>query len=376
MTGRGFAFAVLFGAASLFLGSLALPRAGSTSPERGSVDLTPSPKPARAVTPEQASEPTLDDDAEAPALLSDTGLYVPGSSTEVDPKNLPYAPQYPLWTDGALKKRWIRLPEGSAIDGSNPDAWRFPAGTRLWKEFSFGRRVETRFIRVRADGSFLYATYVWDADGSRAVLAPRAGVQGAGHVRPGVAHDAPGQWDCRACHEGKPERVLGFTALQLSPDRDENAVHREALPEGAVDLVALVERGLLRNFPKALVEKPPRIGAPTPVARAALGYLVGNCAGCHNGRGPLASLGLDLDQRLLALHGDEAVKATAFGQPSQFRPPGASGALRVAPGRPKASTLVLRMGSRVPALQMPPLGTKLVDRAGLALIERWISEDR
>ena len=33
-----------------------------------------------------------------------------------------------------------------------------------------------------------------------------------------------------------------------------------------------------------------------------------------------------------------------------------------------------RIGSRYPALQMPPLGTELVDEEAVALIHRWIAE--
>jgi hypothetical protein len=33
-----------------------------------------------------------------------------------------------------------------------------------------------------------------------------------------------------------------------------------------------------------------------------------------------------------------------------------------------------RAGSRYPALQMPPLGTELVDEEALALLRRWIAE--
>src|SRR5688500_6556239 len=59
-----------------------------------------------------------------PAKLSRTGLYLPGT-TVVDPRNRLFVPQYPLWSDGASKRRWIRLPEGGAIDASDPDYWRF-----------------------------------------------------------------------------------------------------------------------------------------------------------------------------------------------------------------------------------------------------------
>src|ERR1043165_6412078 len=72
-----------------------------------------------------------------PLHLRDTALN--------DSRNLSFSPQYPLWSDGAHKRRWIYLPPGTAIDASRLDAWEFPIGTRLWKEFSLGGPIETRF---------------------------------------------------------------------------------------------------------------------------------------------------------------------------------------------------------------------------------------
>ena len=37
--------------------------------------------------------------------------------------------------------------------------------------------------------------------------------------------------------------------------------------------------------------------------------------------------------------------------------------------------IVARIASRYPLLQMPPLGSQLVDEEAVTLIERWISED-
>src|SRR5829696_2454750 len=61
--------------------------------------------------------------AHKPPTLQETGLYSDFATLEVDPRHLAFSPQYPLWTDGAAKRRWISLPPGSAIDGSDPDAW-------------------------------------------------------------------------------------------------------------------------------------------------------------------------------------------------------------------------------------------------------------
>src|SRR5262245_39533044 len=60
---------------------------------------------------------------ELPKRLADTGLYRPGSTTQVQPENLPFSPQYPLWSDGATKRRWLHIPSGRAIDASRPDEW-------------------------------------------------------------------------------------------------------------------------------------------------------------------------------------------------------------------------------------------------------------
>src|SRR6185436_19468498 len=95
----------------------------------------------------------------APPRLSDTGLYLEGRIGVIDPRNQPFSPQYPLWSDGASKARWIYLPPGATIDtrdSGDPSTgsassraqsrgdWQMPVGTKLWKEFSFnGRKVET-----------------------------------------------------------------------------------------------------------------------------------------------------------------------------------------------------------------------------------------
>src|SRR5688500_20028913 len=48
--------------------------------------------------------------ATAPATLAATGLYADPATRTVAAAALPFSPQYPLWTDGAAKRRWIALP--------------------------------------------------------------------------------------------------------------------------------------------------------------------------------------------------------------------------------------------------------------------------
>jgi len=316
--------------------------------------------------------------APLPALLSATGLYVPGSTTEIRREHLAFTPQYPLWSDGATKRRWISLPPGTAIDASKPNAWEFPRGTRFWKEFSMGGRpVETRFIERLADGSWRFAAYVWNEAGTDAELAPASGIRAMKVANaPQGRYTIPAEADCRACHAGAAVPVLGVGALQLSPDRDPQSAHGEPMREGDVDLRALSSRGLLRNLPPELLAQPPRIDAPSPEARAALGYLHANCSHCHNAVDSGAGVPVSLDLAHDVMGGKAGVERNLqwmLDKPSRFRPAGESAVAIVAPGHAEMSVLALRMRSRNPIAQMPPLGTNVVDTEGVALIERWIN---
>jgi len=253
--------------------------------------------------------------AELPERLSQTGLSGPGVRG--------FEPRFALWSDGAAKRRWIALPPGGQVDASQPDAWRFPAGTRLWKEFSVdGRPVETRHFVLGADGRWDFASYVWD--GADAVRAP---ARGRTLTLPGgQRYDVPSTGDCIACHGGARSPVLGFAALQLGP----------AVP-------ALLREGLLKGAPAAWAMQAPDFVATTPAEHAARGYLHGNCAHCHHG--DIGDGSVPVPLRL----------ALDVGQP---------------PAPVDAAKVLRRAGTRNPYQQMPPLGTREVDAEGLALLAR------
>jgi mono/diheme cytochrome c family protein len=282
-----------------------------------------------------------------PERLADTGLHGPDGTIAAG--IVEFSPQYPLWTDGAAKRRWISLPEGSVIDASDPDAWKFPPGTRVWKEFASGRPLETRVIERGADGRWRFAAYVWNESGTEATLAPPEGVTLTGVPgMPGGRYRVPSREDCVACHEAAPTPVLGFSALQLSADRDPLAPHATPAPAGSL-LADLAARGWLSGLPAALLQQPPRIQGRTAEERAALGWLHGNCGHCHNDRGPLASVGLFL------------------ARPS-------SGAR---PERPlPVARMLERLRSTNPYTRMPPAGVQVADHEAIALVERGLAGSR
>jgi mono/diheme cytochrome c family protein len=308
----------------------------------------------------------------APERLADTGLYADGRPDTIDPRNQPFSPQYPLWSDGAAKRRWVRLPPGAAIDAADPAAWEFPVGTKLWKEFTFdGRRVETRLLWRASEAQWVAVSYQWNAEGTEATLAPEEGVPGAAPLPDGRFHAIPSRSDCAACH-GARLRPLGFTALQLSDDRDPQALHGEPLEPGMVTLAQLVRDGRLVPARSGTAGAPPRIRTASPRTRRALGYLLANCGSCHGRAGEIANVEPFFTERDLLADGDAVARGLAGRITAWAAPAREAHTMLVDPGDPDASALLLRMRSRRPSSQMPPLGTVVRDQAAVDAIAEWI----
>jgi mono/diheme cytochrome c family protein len=237
-----------------------------------------------------------------------------------------------------------------------------PVGTRLWKEFAAGGQVvETRLIArtgATSGDDWLFATYQWSAVGAADAQQVIGGVTNAN----GTEHDIPSLSQCGLCHGTLPERVLGFSAIQLThPPSSMNA--------GDVTLESLAAEGKLSAAPADG-------GFPVPgdaVAARALGYLHANCGNCHHPAGiafdanPF-SLRLEVGQRTPQ---ETSTWLTAVGVPVEtyFRP---GVTHRVAPGNPDASCISARISRRGPGEQMPPLATEHVDDAGVAAVNAWI----
>lgn len=334
-----------------------------------------------AVIGQQSTAPVLASAGAAepsplPTRLAGTGLFVDGSTTQVAPANRRFAPQYPLWTDGLKKERWIYLPTGAAIDGRDEFDWNFPVGTKLWKQFSAGNRpVETRMLWKVAADRWVFATYEWNAEGTDAVLAPENGRATDVEVGPNRRHGIPSRADCTACHGSVAPRPLGFNALQLSTDRDPNSLHAEPLTPGLLTIETLVKDGRLLNSRADLLSAPPRIRTADPQTRAVLGYLAANCSMCHNGNGEITAAGPVIRYRELVEDADAVARSLAGAQ-TRWQVPGLPDgeSTLVSPGAPERSAIVARMRSRSPSSQMPPLGTSVRDQAAIDAITSWMAE--
>lgn len=297
-----------------------------------------------------------------PCLLSQTGLYG-ADMVSLSQGVHPFAPSFKLWSDSADKQRWIALPQASKIDTSDMDYWTFPAGTKLWKEFSRdGVRVETRLLEKQASGAWYAVAYQWRPDQKEADAVPN-GVMNAS----GTMHDVPNGDQCLTCHSQLPDKALGFSAIQLS--------HAKTDPTSALEwtLDTLITDGLLTNPPAKSFTVP-----GSALERDTFGYLHANCGTCHNPKGSAnAQTGLDMWLKVADLNGpvsEFSVYKGLFDKDVVWldaeRPDAAK---RIAPGSLKDSAVYQRFIAKGQTWSMPPLGTEVVDPTGKKLLEDWIN---
>ena len=189
-----------------------------------------------------------------PMLLSETGLYSDTATKTVSESAFEFKPQFPLWTDGAKKQRWLILPEGTQIDTQDEDNWVFPVGTKFFKNFTRDDiLIETR-LNEKTDNGWIAATYLWNEAGNDAERQLEAISDASG-----TPHDIPSAAECSSCHGGRSDFTLGFSATQL-----DLATRTELYTMGAFTQTSEAEIQL------------------TETEKAGLGVLHGNCSHCHN----------------------------------------------------------------------------------------------
>src|SRR5260370_16075310 len=118
----------------------------------------------------------------------------------------------------------------------------------------------------------------------------------------GTRHDIPAQEGCTTCHGSMPDRVLGFTAIQLSHDL------------GGLNLMQASSMGLLTNPPTKNFVVP-----GDAVEQAALGYLHANCGLCHNDRSKVFLIQVDVNTWLDTAKLGTVMETPTY--PSLVKPP-------------------------------------------------------
>lgn len=344
----------------------------------GQIDRVESPPDAGSdvsdgdVSDGDVPEPPFDCGSDAsldpPRDLRCTGLYERWTSKSVRSDVRAYTPAFKLWSDGAEKHRFILLLAGTKIDTTNMNGWRFPIGTKLWKEFVLdGKRRETRFFWKVGAAMWARTTYRWADDESTAIrLDDGATTNDAGDPDAG-GYEIPAVAKCDQCHAGSEDKVLGFEAVSLG-----------AAGASGYTLADLVSEGRLTVNPPTTTLTVPDDGHGS---RDALGWLHGNCGtSCHNAN-PAATCafkGMHLKLSFEELASGAAVTSlgaytTTHGVAATIP---ASGYFRIAPGDVAHSAVHYLANHRdnTSAIgQMPPIDSHRVDPTGVGYLGAWIT---
>lgn len=319
-----------------------------------------------------------------PALLSQLGAF--DDLAALDPADgfVPYDLVQPFWSDAALKRRWIALPNDGSHDTpaeqiawSENGNWSFPAGTVLMKHFELGTdetdpaqtvRLETRFLVFGDDGRPYGLTYRWLPDQSDAQLLT-AGETGdydvqtaAGGVRT-QTWTFPSRSQCLTCHNtaaggalGPRTRQLNRTLTYPSTGRADNQLRTWShlgmfdtpLPEA--DIPGYLTGHALGDVTASLEDR-------------ARSYLDVNCAYCHR---PGTAVRTIFDLRLTSPLANQGIVWA-----SPIDDLGIPGASLVAPGSPLQSVLWHRLAA-VDGTAMPPLAKSLAEAPAVEVVSEWI----
>lgn len=316
---------------------------------------------------------------EPPALLSETGVFTDMANLTPAPGLVPYQTNAPLWSDRALKKRWIALPNDGTHDSpeeqiafSETGNWQFPEGTVFVKHFelpvdynnpSVTKRLETRFFVISQDGAY-GVTYKWRDDGSDADLlvsgdAKEFAIQNG--PEPTQTWDYPSRTECMTCHNANADFVLGVHTWQLNGDL--------TYPSGITDnqLNTWNHLGMFDNainplnIPSFLQTKHINDNSASLETRVR-SYLDSNCAHCHQPGGVEGAFDARFstplpDQNIVNFYGiSRNTPDDHFIVKSQDT---------------NKSELWLRDGA-VGLNAMPPLAKRLVDEQYMDVLTDWI----
>lgn len=304
-------------------------------------------------------------------LFTDAGARTPNAGVT------PYELNTPLWSDGALKFRYLYLPPGARATYREDGVFELPVGAVLIKTFAIApdmrrptenvRFLETRLLVHQRDG-WVALPYVWNEEQTEARLSligasVPISFTDAGGAAVAFEWSVPNRNQCKGCHEESNEIVpVGPSARNLNRMHDygdgpENQL-AHWLSAGLIDQAPA-------DAPRAANAYDPSSGTLEERARS---YLHVNCAHCHNPQGPAHTSGLDLrwsTETPIAWGVNK--RPTAAGRAS------AGLQFAIAPGQPDQSFLVHRMESNDPGEMMPELGRTVRDDRAIALIREWIA---
>ena len=319
-----------------------------------------------------------------PAQLSLTGVFTNTAAMSPYAGLIPYLPNTPLWSDGALKTRYFAVPNSGApftpneqISFAPTGTWTFPAGTVFVKTFELQtnqadptsiRRLETRLLVRDINGAVYGVTYKWRPDNSDADLLTASSNENIAITTPSGSVTQtwyyPSPSDCLMCHTPAANYVLGVNTRQLNgnftytngvTDNQLRAINRLGLFYPAIDEASISNYEQLSSITNPLASFETR----------ARSYLDANCAQCHQPGGTGPSFDARFDTPLT--NQDLIYGILAKGNL------GYDNAYVIVPKDIWRSVLYDRIDSVNPAIKMPPLARNLIDTNAVSVFASWIN---
>jgi len=319
-----------------------------------------------------------------PALVSQTGIFSDTPSMTPVGGLIPYTPNTPLWSDGALKIRYLGVPGNGALLAPDEQiafaptgSWTFPAGTVFVKTFELNtdttnpnvrQRLETRLLVRDINGAVYGVTYKWRPDDSDADLLLTSSnetiliTNATGTTTQTWYYPSPA--DCLTCHTPVASYVLGVNTRQLNASQNYPAT-------GVTDnqLRTLNRLGLLNPaFDEASITNLEKLSALTNLTASlqerARSYLDANCAQCHQPGGT----GITFDARY-----DTALSAQNITNYPAAYSLGYDNACIIKAQDVWRSMIWQRINTTNNAYKMPPLARSLIDTNAVQVFTDWIN---
>lgn len=335
--------------------------------------LVPNPPPAEPLTP-------------FPAKLSETGLFSATKGHVPAPGMIPYDVNSPLWSDGAIKYRFIALPKETKIDYDENNAWRFPEGAVLVKSFALemetGKPASTKLLETRLlhfeRGQWHFYTYLWNEEQTDAFLQGKQGSEKTYEIVDAAAPDGrrsqtwqfPSRAQCTMCHTQAAGPPLGLHTSQMNKPVSYGNVKDNQIR--AFDKIGLFSQRIA-DMHKPRGDNParvPRLANPLDKEAGlddrARSYLQVNCSHCHRiwggGNSPFnlvytTPLDATLTINATVTHGDFGLTDPRV----------------ISPGAPERSMLLFRM-NKTGQGRMPHIASSVIDAPAVELIREWISK--
>ncbi len=294
-------------------------------------------------------------------------------------KVIPYAPASSLFTDYALKKRFIWMPEGAkATYVADNKSLEFPVGTVLIKSFYYNtiqpgnttKIIETRLMIRKADGWKFYE-YLWNEDQTDADLVvgedfANGSTKTITFKKPNneiitTDYRIPSDAECFACHK-KDEQP---TPIGVKP---QNLNVNYAYPRGNRNqLQYLLQQGYLQSYPSSIVSTVDYHDTTKTLDLRLRSYVDINCAHCHqeNARCDYRALRFGFSETSNPTNIGICVTADEVLSPSLEK--------LINPGNFDKSVVHFRLSSNDESERMPLLGRSIVHDEGVTLLEQWIS---